>query len=212
MRKILWIGIGIAIAMQATGINTVNYYAPAILQDSGLTASAALVATIAIGVTLVVATILGIWLLGFIPRRRMLITGFTGVVISRSTLALVFLLPESTFRSYVILAAMMAFVAPMATFIGTSAWLLLSEMFPMAIRGLAMGIAVCALWTANAAILFLFPILERSLGASGTFGLFVLVNIVSLIFVIRFIPKTKGRSLEDIENHFRTGDTLAVRD
>ncbi len=203
MRRILYIGIGLAVVQQATGINTVNYYAPTILEDSGLTTSASLVATVSIGLTLVITTILGIWLLGFVPRRLMLIIGFTGVTLSQATLSLVFLLPESTLRSYVILAAMMLFVGFMATFIGTCVWLLLSEIFPMAIRGFAMGLAVFLLWTVNASISFLFPILIDAIGGSGTFGLFVLVNLVSLGFVIRYVPETKGRTLEQVENDFR---------
>lgn len=182
----------------------VNYYAPTILQDSGLTTSAALVATVAVGATLVLSTIIGIWLLGFIPRRRMLITGFSGVAISQGLLALVFVLPASTPRSYIILGTMMLFVGFMAAFIATSTWLLLAEMFPLAIRGFAMGIAVFALWTTNASISFLFPVLLDAWGPSGTFGGFVIVNLVSLLFIIRNIPETQGRSLEQIEMDFRT--------
>lgn len=204
MRKLLWIGIGLAVVQQATGINTVNYYAPSILERSGLGVSASLVATIAVGVTSVLMTILGIWLLGFIGRRRMLIIGFSGVVASQALLAVVFLLPQSDFVSYTILAAMMLFVAFVQCFIGTCVWLLLSEIFPMAIRGFAMGIAVFVLWTVNAAISFLFPILVVALGSTGTFTAFVLVNIVSLVFVAKFVPETKGQSLEELEVHFRT--------
>jgi major inositol transporter-like SP family MFS transporter len=134
MRKLLWIGIGLAVVQQATGINTVNYYAPSILERSGLGVSAALVATVAVGVTSVLMTVLGIYLLGFIGRRRMLVIGFSGVVASQSILAVVFILPQSDFVSYTILAAMMLFVAFVQCFIGTCVWLLLSEIFPMAIR------------------------------------------------------------------------------
>jgi major inositol transporter-like SP family MFS transporter len=205
MRKLLWIGIGLAVVQQATGINTVNYYAPSILERSGLGVSASLVATIAVGVTSVLMTVVGIWLLGFIGRRRMLIIGFAGVVAAQSLLAVVFMLPQSDAVSYTILAAMMLFVAFVQCFIGTCVWLLLSEIFPMAIRGFAMGIAVFALWTVNAAISFLFPILVVSLGSTGTFAVFVLVNIASLAFVAKFVPETKGQSLEELEVHFRTG-------
>ncbi|MCU1575123.1 MAG: transporter [Micrococcaceae bacterium] len=205
MRKLLWTGIGLAVVQQATGINTVNYYAPTILERSGLGVSASLVATIAVGVTSVLMTILGIWLLGYIGRRRMLIIGFSGVVASQAILAVVFLLPQSDLVSYIILAAMMLFVAFVQCFIGTCVWLLLSEIFPLAIRGFAMGVAVFALWTVNAAISFLFPILVVSLGSTGTFTVFVLVNIVSLIFVSKVVPETKGQSLEELEVQFRTG-------
>lgn len=205
MRRILWIGCGLAIVQQATGINTVNYYAPTILEQSGLGVSASLVATIAVGVTSVVMTIVGIVLLGFVGRRRMLLTGFSGVALSQAALALTFLLPSSTTRSYIILAAMMLFVAFVQCFIGTCVWLLLSEIFPMTIRGFAMGVAVFVLWTTNAAISFLFPIVNGALGSTGTFGLFVLINVTSIFFVAKKVPETKGRSLEELEDQFRSG-------
>jgi len=205
MRRILWIGCGLAVVQQATGINTVNYYAPTILEQSGLGVSASLVATIAVGVTSVVMTIVGIVLLGFVGRRKMLLIGFSGVALSQAALALTFLLPSSTARSYIILAAMMLFVAFVQCFIGTCVWLLLSEIFPMTIRGFAMGIAVFVLWTTNAAISFLFPVVNSALGSTGTFGLFVLVNLTSIVFVARKVPETKGRSLEELEDQFRTG-------
>jgi major inositol transporter-like SP family MFS transporter len=204
MRRLLGIGIGLAIIQQATGINTVNYYAPTILEQSGLGVSASLVATIAVGVTSVIMTIVGIWLLGFVGRRRMLLIGFSGVAASQAVLAVVFLLPPSDLVSYTILAAMMLFVAFVQCFIGTCVWLLLSEIFPMAIRGFAMGLAVFALWTVNAGISFLFPIVNENLGSTGTFALFVIVNIISLAFVRKYVPETKGHSLEELEFHFRT--------
>jgi major inositol transporter-like SP family MFS transporter len=205
MRRILYIGCGLAIVQQATGINTVNYYAPTILEQSGLGVSASLVATIAVGVTSVVMTIVGIVLLGFVGRRKMLLTGFSGVALSQAALALTFLLPSSTARSYIILAAMMLFVAFVQCFIGTCVWLLLSEIFPMTIRGFAMGVAVFVLWTTNAAISFLFPIVNGALGSTGTFGLFVLINLTSIVFVAKKVPETKGRSLEELEDQFRSG-------
>lgn len=203
MRRLLWIGCGLAVVQQATGINTVNYYAPTILEQSGLGVSASLVATIAIGVTSVVMTIVGIILLGFVNRRRMLLTGFTGVAASQAALALVFLLPQSTVRSYIILTVMIVFVAFVQCFIGTCVWLLLSEIFPMTIRGFAMGIAVFVLWTTNALISFVFPILNSALGSTGTFAVFVVINIASVVFVQRYVPETKGRALEELEDQFR---------
>jgi MFS transporter, SP family, major inositol transporter len=203
MRKLLWIGIGLAIAQQATGINTVIYYAPTILEQTGLGASASLTATIAVGVISVAMTVLGIWLLGFMNRRGLLITGFTGVAVSQLALALTFLLPQSTARSYIVLAAMVLFVAFVQCFIGIGVWLLLSEIFPMAIRGFAMGIAVAVLWTTNTIISFVFPLLNGALGATWTFGIFVLINIASIVFVAKFVPETRGRTLEELEDDFR---------
>ncbi|MAU81707.1 sugar porter family MFS transporter [Gordonia sp. Z-3] len=207
IRRIVLIGCGLAIVQQATGINTVNYYAPTILEQSGLGVSAALVATIAVGVTSVVTTIIGIILLGYIGRRAMLLTGFAGVAASQAALAATFLLPESTTRSYVILACMVAFVAFVQMFIGTCVWLLLSEIFPLSVRGFAMGIAVFVLWCTNALISFVFPLLNSALGSTGTFALFVLVNIASWLFVFRTVPETKGTTLEELEERLEADHT-----
>jgi MFS transporter, SP family, major inositol transporter len=202
IRRVVLIGCGLAVVQQATGINTVNYYAPTILEQSGLGVSAALVATIAVGVTSVVTTIVGIVLLGFVGRRTMLLTGFAGVAGSQLALSLVFLMPTSTTRSYVILACMVLFVAFVQMFIGTVVWLLLSEIFPLSIRGFAMGIAVFVLWCTNAIISFLFPLLNSALGSTGTFLLFVVINVGSWCFVHRFVPETKGTTLEELEERF----------
>jgi major inositol transporter-like SP family MFS transporter len=210
IRRVVLIGCGLAIVQQATGINTVNYYAPTILEQSGLGVSAALIATIAVGVTSVVTTIIGIILLGYIGRRTMLLIGFAGVAASQAALALVFLMPESTTRSYIILAGMVLFVAFVQMFIGTCVWLLLSEIFPLSIRGFAMGIAVFVLWCTNAIISFLFPLLNSSLGSTGTFGLFVLVNIGSWIFVRHAVPETKGTTLEELEERLEAQGTGPV--
>ena len=206
MRRILWIGCGLATVQQATGINTVNYYAPTILESTGLGASAALILTITVGIVGIIGTILGIVLLGYYNRRPLLLTGFTGVAAGHAVLALSFLLPETGFRSYLILAAMLFVVFFVQTFIGTLVWLLLSEIFPMTIRGFAMGIAVFVLWTVNAAISFAFPPLVATLGATLTFGLFALINVGSIGFVKKFAPETRGRSLEELEDDFREHD------
>src|SRR3954454_19079563 len=206
MRRILWIGCGLAAVQQATGINTVNYYAPTILESTGVGASAALILTIAVGVTSIVGTVLGIYLLGLRNRRPLLLTGFTGVAAGHAFLALSFLLPESSFRTYLILAAMLLVVFFVQTFIGTLVWLLLSEIFPMTIRGFAMGIAVFVLWTVNAPISFVFPPLVQALGATPTFGLFALINVGSFFFIKKFAPETRGRTLEELEDDFRTHD------
>jgi MFS transporter, SP family, major inositol transporter len=212
MRRIVFVGIGLAVVQQATGINTAIYYAPTILESTGLGTSASLVATISVGVISVTMTLLGIWLLGFMNRRPLLITGFSGVAASQAALALCFALPESTLRSYLVLAFMVSFVGFVQCFIGIGVWLLLSEIFPMAIRGFAMGIAVFVLWTVNATISLVFPQLVQAAGATATFGIFVLINLLSIFFVARFVPETRGRTLEELEDEFRaSGGRVVLR-
>jgi major inositol transporter-like SP family MFS transporter len=206
MRRILWIGCGLAAVQQATGINTVNYYAPTILESTGIGASAALILTITVGLVGIIGTIIGIVLLGYYNRRPLLLTGFVGVAVGHAVLALSFLLSETGFRTYLILAAMLFVVFFVQTFIGILVWLLLSEIFPMTIRGFAMGIAVFVLWTVNAIISFAFPPLVAALGASATFALFAVINTGSIVFVKKFAPETRGRTLEELEDDFREHD------
>jgi major inositol transporter-like SP family MFS transporter len=203
MRRLVFVGIGLAVVQQATGINTAIYYAPSILESTGMGTSASLVATIAVGVISVTMTLVGIILLGFMNRRPLLITGFAGVAGSQAALALCFALPESNFRSYMVLTFMVCFVGFVQCFIGIGVWLLLSEIFPMAIRGFAIGIAVFVLWTVNGSISLAFPPTVEALGASATFGIFVLINIASILFVSKFVPETRGRTLEELEDDFR---------
>lgn len=207
MRRILWIGIGLAVIQQATGVNTIVYFAPTILEKTGLGASASIASSIALGVTAIIGCVSGIYLLGKVNRRPLLIFGFASVATSHVVLALCFLLPQSTTVSFIILAAMVLFMFFVQTFAGPLVWLMLSEIFPMAIRGFAMGIAVFLLWTVNTIISFGFPILANSAGPTVTFGLFVLINIGSTVFVFKCVPETRGRSLEELEDDFRTHDT-----
>ena len=167
MRRILWIGIGLATVQQATGINTVNYYAPTILESTGLGTSAALIATIAVGVTSVVddhrrhrpaRQVQPTSVAAHRLRRRRRRADHPGPVVPAARVDA---------RSYLILGAMLLFVAFVQGFIGTLVWLLLSEIFPMAIRGFAMGIAVFFLWCVNAAISFVFPLLVEAAGATA---------------------------------------------
>jgi MFS transporter, SP family, major inositol transporter len=206
MRRLLYIGCGLAIAQQATGVNTIIYYGTSILEDTGLGASAAIVATITLGVVSVIGVITGIILLGIFNRRPLLMFGFASVAVSHVVLALSFQLPESTFRSYLILVAMLVFMFCMQTFAGPLVWLILSEIFPMTIRGFAMGVSIAVLWATNTVISFVFPIAAEALGGTPVFIAFAVINTISLLFTIKFVPETRGRSLEELEDDFRTHD------
>jgi|tagenome__1003787_1003787.scaffolds.fasta_scaffold20977148_3 major inositol transporter-like SP family MFS transporter len=207
MRRILYIGIIFACTCLLTGINTAIYYGPTILQSTGLGASAALTANIGVGAIGVIMTLVGIYLLGKVNRRTMLKIGFTGIACSDALLALMFRLPESTARSYIILACMCLFVAFVQGFTSACLWTMLSEIFPMTVRGFSMGIATFCLWGVNAAISYVFPFMISTFGSSGTFAIFAAVNIGSLIFNIIYAPETRGRSLEELEDEFRTHGT-----
>ena len=212
MRRILYVGIGLALAQQLTGINTAEYYAPTILKSTGLGTNASLISTIFVGAIGVIGTVLGIYLLGVANRRPLLFIGFSGVAASDIVLAILFRFPDSTVRSYLILVFILLFVFFVQSFIGTLIWLMLSEIFPMSIRGYCMGIAVFCLWGINTIISYVFPYMITNLGSSGTFGIFAAINVASLFFVIKFAPETRGRTLEELEDEFRTGETQVARE
>lgn len=201
VRKVTLIGIGLAALSQLTGVNGIMYYAPTILQTTGLGTQAALVATIANGVVSVVAVAIGIGLLKKLPRRRMMLIGQFGVVVSLLALGSMFLLPESLGRSLAVLTFMLTFLFSMQCFIGPTFWLMLAEMFPMRVRGLANGVAVFCNWMGNVIVAFAFPNLIEAV-QGNTFFVFAVINIVTLTFYFRYLPETFGHSLESLERHF----------
>jgi len=203
MRRILWIGVVWAICMIIPGQNVVNYYAPSVLTNAGMGNTAALASSTAIGLTQIVATVFGIWLLGFVPVRRLMLVGFSIIVVAHVLLAATYAMPETSGRALTILALMLCVNATMSCLLGTTGWLILSEIFPVAIRGAAMGIAVMTLWIANATVTFIFPLLEDSVGMINTFLGFAVLNVLAFVFVAKFIPESKGRTLEELEAQIR---------
>lgn len=203
MRGLLWIGIGLAVGSQLTGIAAVIYYAPTILESTGLGTHASLILSVAIGLIGIIGTVLGIYLLGHVNRKPMLVVGFGGIAASHLLSGLFFLLEPSTFRSVAILGAMLLMVFFQQTCIGILCWLLLSEIFPLSIRGFAAGTAVFAVWTFNTAVSFVFPLLVGALGSTWTFLLFAAFNVGSVVFAATCCPETRGRSLEELEDGFK---------
>jgi major inositol transporter-like SP family MFS transporter len=212
VRHLVFVGIGIAICQQITGVNTIMYYAPTILQKAGLSTQNALTASIANGVISVLATFFGIWQVGRTGRRRMLISGQCGITISLFLIAVVFFttphgpggqLVFGPAQSYLVLLFMLTFLCFQQGQISPVTWLMLSEIFPLRLRGFAVGLAVFIVWLVNFLISFSFPILLNALGGAWTFAGFALVNVMMILFSTKFVPETKGMSLEELEDHFR---------
>ncbi|EFL28169.1 sugar transporter [Streptomyces himastatinicus ATCC 53653] len=204
MRKLMFVGFGIAIVQQITGVNTIMYYGTQILTDAGFTSDSALTANIANGVISVLATFVGIWLLGRVNRRPMLMTGQLGTVCALLLIGVFSLvLPEGTVRAFAVLAMTVTFLAFQQGAISPVTWLMLSEIFPTRMRGFGMGIAAVVLWLTNFAIGLVFPSLVSAMGISNTFFLFVAAGVLSLAFVKAYVPETRGRTLEVLEAELR---------
>lgn len=205
IRKIVFIGIGIAVLQQITGVNSVMYYGTKILEQAGFTTNAALVSNIANGVIAVIATGTGIYLLGKISHRKMLLAGQIGVIASLLLIGIASTILEGTAAlPFVVLTLTVCFLAFMQGAISPTTWLMLSEIFPLRIRGVGMGVSVFFNWITNFTISLVFPVMLQFLGLSTTFLIFAGLNIVAFLFAKKILPETKGRSLEDLEQSFRT--------
>ena len=207
IRRVIFIGIGIAVATRFTGINTIMFYGTQILMNAGFSTQIALIANVANGLTSVFATILGIWLLTKIGRRTMFLIGLSGTTTSLLCIALSsYFLEGTTPLPYIVLSLTIIFLAFMQGCIAPILWLLLAEIFPSNLRGLGMGICVFFLWITDFCIGLAFPVLLSKFGLFMTFMFFVFSGIVAIIFVKTCIPETKDRSLEEIEQSFRSYD------
>lgn len=203
--RLVLIGVGLGVAQQLTGINSVMYYGTQLLTDAGFSADAAIVANTFNGLFSVLGVTVGIMLINRLPRRFMLLGGF---VLTSSFHLLIGLsavfLPEGTFKAYAILVFVVLFVFSMQGTLGPLVWLMLAEIFPLKIRSFAMGICVFALWLANAAVAQFFPSVVSGLGIANTFFLFAGLGVLALLFIYFFVPETRNKTLEDLEAEFRT--------
>ncbi|TWT14584.1 sugar porter family MFS transporter [Planomicrobium sp. CPCC 101079] len=205
IRRIVVLGIGLGVVQQITGVNSIMYYGTQILEQSGFSTQAALTANIANGAISVLATFAGIWLLGRIGRRPLLIGGLIGTT---STLLLIGIcsnvLEGSAFLPYVVLSLTVTFLAFQQGAISPVTWLVLSAIFPLKLRGIGMGVAVFWSWITNFMIGFAFPILLDAIGLSNTFCFFAIFGVGAIAFIYKFMPEIKGHSLDEIEHHFHS--------
>lgn len=210
IRVVLAIGIGLGFVLQFTGVNAFMYFTPIILTSTGLGTHAALTATIGNGVVAVIATLIGIWLVGRHGRRPMLLTGLCAVIAAQLALGAVLLwIPASPLQSYLALACILVFLLFMQMLIAPVYWLLMSELFPLRVRGLVTGLAVAIQWLFTSTVSFLFPIMLTTFGY-GTFFVFAAINVGSLLFVALCVPETRGKSLERIESLLRQRHSLGA--
>ena len=205
IRRLVFVGIGIAIVQQITGVNSIMYYGTQILTDAGFSADSALTANIANGVISVLATFVGIYLLGKVNRRPMLMVGQVGTTTALLLIGVFsLLLPAGEGRAFVVLGLTVTFLAFQQGAISPVTWLMLSEIFPLKLRGFGMGIAGLVLWLTNFAIGLTFPMLVDALHISTTFFIFVGLGVLAISFVAKFVPETRGRSLEVLETELHS--------
>jgi len=212
VRPALIIGVVLAVLQQVTGINTVLYYAPTIVEDAGLSsAGASLLATIGVGVANLLATIVALTLIDRLGRRPLLLTSLAGMALSLGMLGVVLGHPGLIGAGGgAAVVAMMLYVMAFAIGLGPVFWLLIAEIYPLKVRGTAMSIATLANWGANLIVALTFLTLIDLLGRPETFWLYGALSVCAVVFVYLRVPETKGRSLEEIEAAWRTGTHAAA--
>lgn len=206
LRPVLVVGMVLALAQQFVGVNTVIYYAPTILADTGLSDSGALARTVLVGVTNVVFTVVAVLLLDRVGRRKLLIGGTVGMVAGLLTLAVYFssaALQQNA--GYLALAGLLIFIASFAIGLGPVFWLMISEIFPMGVRSVAMAACTITNWGANFVVAQTFLSLGNLITRQGVFYLYTVLAVLSLVFFVRRVPETRGRSLEEVQAELTGG-------
>jgi len=205
LRPAFIVGIGLAILQQITGINTVIYYAPRIIQSAGISsASGSLLATAGIGTVNVLMTIVSMWLIDRVGRRPLLLTGVAGMTVTLGLLGWVFHSASiGGALSWLAVISIMVYVACFAISLGPIFWLLIAEIYPLRVRSSAEGLAATFNWTSNLVVSLTFLTLLNAIGPARTFWLYGLFAIVAWLFSYRLVPETKGRTLEEIEQFWR---------
>jgi sugar porter (SP) family MFS transporter len=200
IRPMLIVGLGLAMFQQIVGINTVIYYAPTILTFTGLEAKSAITQALFIGVTNVFFTVVAVLLIDKVGRRVFLLAGTATLTVALGLLGIFFYFPglkESA--PHLGLAALLLYIAGFAIGLGPIFWLMISEIYPLAIRPAAMSAATVTNWTFNFIVSFTFLTVVSALGRPGAFWLYAGFAVLAMLFFWRFVPETKDRSLEEIE-------------
>lgn len=203
VRKVIGIGAAIAILGQFMGVNAVLYYGPFIFEKSGLSGDDSLFYQVIIGMVNVATTILAIFFIDKIGRKKLIYYGVSGMLVSLVSIALFFWLGLNNGASPILLLiSFLLYIFFCAGSISAVIFVLLSEMYPTNIRALAMSIAGVSLWIGTYLIGQLTPWLLENLTSAGTFGLFAVMCFPYLFIVWNFLPETAGKSLEEIETHW----------
>jgi sugar porter (SP) family MFS transporter len=202
--RLLLIGCGLALLQQIVGVNTVIYYAPTILKSIGYSSSAAILANAGLGgLTVVVTVIMLLVVVDRVGRRTPLIIGALGMAAAMALLAILFFAGgiKGGVDGWIAIIALALYKTSYSLSWGGLVWIMLGEIFPLRVRGTAMGAATFCNWTGNFLVGLLFPTLLGA-GTGTVFVLFGVVCVVASVFAYAMIPETKGQSLEQLERGF----------
>jgi len=205
MKILLVIGVVLAILQQVTGINVFLYFGTEIFKKMGSETNAALLQTVVVGAVNMTFTIIAIWTVDKLGRRPLMMIGSAGMGLSLLAMGLAAFFQRTELW---MLLFILGYIACFALSVGPVTWVILSEIFPTRIRGRAMAIATVCLWIANYIVSQTFPMMDENqwlldrFHHAFPFWVYGAFSAVLLVFVLRFVPETKGKTLEEIEKHW----------
>ena len=217
VRKALIVGVGLAIFQQITGINAIIYYASTIFESAGLvsTKSQTVATLYCVGLTNVLATFIAVAYIDRFGRRPLLLMGFIGMFVSLCAVAIGFGTQSTTdtgagpsIVGIITMVGLVVFIASFAFSLGPVVWTIISEIYPGRVRGKAVSFATAANWGAAFLVAEFFLTLTNGIGESATFFLFAAMCILGFIFTWRYVPETRGRSLEEIQEMWNKGGSI----
>ena len=201
--KAVIIGVCIAMLGQFMGVNAVLYYGPSIFENAGLSGGDSLFYQVLVGLVNTLTTILALVIIDKVGRKKLVYYGVSGMVVSLILIAIYFIYGESwEISSIFLLVFFLFYVFCCAVSICAVVFVLLSEMYPTRVRGLAMSIAGFALWIGTYLIGQLTPWMLQNLTPAGTFLLFAIMCVPYMLIVWKLVPETTGKSLEEIERYW----------
>ncbi len=199
-RKALVIGLLLPLLSQFSGINAIIYYGPTILQNAGIPLSDSLMSQIYFGVAIVLFTFIAIWKVDGMGRRKLYLVGTACATVSLFLTGLCFYLG---YTGIWLLLCVLLFLASFAFSIGPLKFVVASEIFPNKIRGRALALSIMMMWIADTIVGQLTPISLKSLGTAGTFWAFAIFCLIGFFVILKLLPETKGKSLEQIEDFWK---------
>lgn len=207
MRRALLIGVAIAMLGQFMGVNAVLYYGPTIFEDAGLSSGDSLFSQVLVGAVNMLTTVIALVIIDRVGRKQLVYWGVSGMILSLLCIGTYFLAGAAWgLSSTFLLVFFLAYVFCCAISISAVIFVLLSEMYPTRIRGLAMSIAGFSLWIGTYLIGQLTPWMLETLTPAGTFFLFAAMCFPYILIMWRAVPETTGRSLEEIERYWQKFD------
>ena len=195
-QKVLFLGIIIAVFQQWCGTNVIFNYAQEIFQSAGYSVGDVLFNIVITGVANVVFTLVAIFTIDRLGRRKLMLIGAGGLCLIYATLGFCYYQHITGFFMVILVVAA---IACYAMTLGPCTWVLISELFPNRVRAIAVATCTFALWVGSSTLTYTFPMLNKGLGSYGTFWIYSIVCLCGFLFFLRRLPETKGKSLEQLE-------------